>query len=398
LILALSAGVADGVVAGQSAVERYRAAQKIFEAYSEDGFKHDDSRAALDAMNEMSAASQDVVLELMARDPQAGAKEIEGVLCRLDADVDCEHQNYRSGVAELGPRLFLAQDRTGETGIVFLAGMRDGRPGALWRIDKSKRQAADRDQVLESWRPENSGSACMEREKKGDFSRCGPLYATVGALPPDAHGRPRFYVDAGYAQEMGATVGMQTSVWRWDGHAATLLWIDNHALMVDQKVGTSFAGSVLSIGEKDFFRSFFSCGSCVGRQMVHRLRITPEGVEDLGKASLTPELDLVDELFWRISKGKPTADIASPDVARFFKQPIKDAQRKSKKIDPDYFSTGMIDDVAVTKTGNVERLCFTPDDIGQLYFTIALGPNGKMRLTRVEEAGGKFGSCATAEK
>lgn len=397
MLAVLSVATTGGT--GQSPVERYRAAQKVFDAHSNGGFEHDDSAVALKAMKEMSAASEAAVLEVMAKNPTAGERDLTEVLCRLNASEECGDENHVSEVVELGPRLFVAQDRTGETGMVFIVGVVDGHPTVLWWIAEAGEQSMDTRGVLNAWKPENSGNACIEKEKKSErFSRCGPLYAAVGALPADADDRRRFYVDAGYAQEAGATILHQTSVWRWDGSKATLLWIDTHGFMIDQNVGTTFADGVLSIGEKDSFRTFYGCGSCEERQMVRKLRISPKGVEDMGKTSLTPELDLVDELFWRLANGRPTEDIASREVARHFRQAVEDSRRESKKIDRGWFSTGMLGETAVTMMGDSERLCFTDDELGRLYFTIAVLPAGKLRLTHVDEAAGQFGACAGLDR
>jgi hypothetical protein len=200
-------------------------------------------------------------------------------------------------------------------------------------------------------------------------------------------------VDAGYAQGAGATIGAQTSVWSWDGNTARLLWIDVHAVMVEQKLGIEFADGILTVGEKEEFRSFFACGSCEGRQVAHRLKITPTTIQDLGTFSTTPELDLVDELFWRLANGRQTADIAAAQVARLLKPQILAAKISSQKIYPDYFSTGMLMDVSVTQSGALKRLCFTVDDIGRLYFTIREAPTGGAKLVRVAQPSGPYQDC-----
>lgn len=162
--------------------------------------------------------------------------------------------------------------------------------------------------------------------------------------------------------------------------------------MIDQRIGTEFANGVLSIGEKDDFRSFYGCGSCEARQMVRRLQITPTGLTDLGKTSTTPELDLIDELFWRLANNKPTADIADPAVSRLLQPQIVSAREESKKIDPKWFSVGMLDEVSVKHNGDTESVCFTADDIGRLYFSIQ-GNHGKRRLVKVMQPSGSFGDC-----
>ena len=192
---------------------------------------------------------------------------------------------------------------------------------------------------------------------------------------------------------MGATVGHQTSVWRWDGDSATLLWIDWHDFMIDQKIGTEFSDGILTIGEKDDFRSFYGCGSCEARQMVRRLHITPTGIVDLGKTSTTPELDLIDELFWRLANNKPTAELAAPEVSRLLRPQIASAREESKKIDSKWFSVGMLGDVSVKRNGDTESVCFTADDIGRLFFTIQSSHLVERRLVKVIQPTGDYGDC-----
>jgi hypothetical protein len=56
---------------------------------------------------------------------------------------------------------------------------------------------------------------------------------------------------------MGATIGKQTSIWRWDGDRAELQWIGSYDFMIDQGNGTSFDEDkgVLTIGQKGDFRT-----------------------------------------------------------------------------------------------------------------------------------------------
>jgi hypothetical protein len=272
--------------------------------------------------------------------------------------------------------------------------MRDGKPTLLWSINTTEAQERDRRDWIGAWKADRAGGACRANGSGHKPGSCGPLYASLGLLPPDADGKPRFYIDAGYAQIMGATVGKQTSVWRWDGYKPELLWIDWHDFMIDQKDGTQFVDGVLSIGEKDEFRTFYGCGSCEARQMLRRLKITSNNVEDLGKVSTTPELDLVDELFWRLANDRLTADIASPQVSQLLKPQILAAKLESEKITPQFFTIGMLGDVFVNRTDNNEYLCFTVDgDIGQLYFILQNLPNKGAKLTDVKQAKDDYGDC-----
>lgn len=378
--------------------ERYREAKHIYDEHSQPGFQHDDSPAALKALKDMWAASADEVTQLLSHNQGATAMDIDTALCNLESQTDCAPSSDGANVVKLAASLFLVAQSSEETGTVFVVGLRDGKPGLLWSINTAEPQQLDRRGLLAAWRVDRSGNACGKATGY-NFARCGPLYAEVGLLTPTATGEPRFYIDAGYAQAAGATIGHQTSVWRWDGTIANLLWIDTHLVMIDQKTGNSFSDGVLTIGEKVEFRSFFSCGSCEGRQMLHRLRVTPSGIEDLGKTSTTPELDLIDELFWRLAHGKETSDIASPQVSHLLKPQIFESKALSKKIESDYFTTGMLGDVAITRGNSTKQLCFTVDgDIGRLYFTLKSTPGGQMTITHVVQPSGQFGDCPTTNR
>jgi hypothetical protein len=385
-----------GSIAAQTAKERYGIAKKIYEAHSIGDFLHDDSPAAIDALSTMWSSSAGAAIQLLSRNTQASAKDIHLLLCGIDPDADtCTLQNKPAeNVLELGPNLFAMSQFTGEAGTVFVVGPSRSGPSLLWSINASQPSEVDPRGLLGAWRADRAGESCRSENSRHPPGTCGPLYASLGPLPADKDGKQRFYVNAGYAQMMGATIGAQTSIWRWDGDNATLLWIDWYDIMIDQKLGTSFADGILGIAEKDEFRSFFSCGSCEARQMLHRLRITSSGIEDLGKASTTPELDLIDELFWRLANHKPTADIASEKVARLLEPQIADAAEDSKKIDPKWFSTGMLGEISIKRIGNIEHLCFTVDgDMGRLYFTIEKKQDKKAMLSEVKQQSGDYGDC-----
>jgi hypothetical protein len=375
---------------------RYRDAKRIFETHTEGDFLHDDSQAGIDALATMWSASAEEVVRVLAEKPEATTKDIEAALCGLlSLSNDCgEKDGARKSVLMLSPHVFLVSQFSGEAGTAFVVGLRDDKPALLWSINCEVPQKADPRDLLSAWKADRAGGSCRTKDSGHAPGTCGPLWSDIGQLPPDASGNPRFFVDAGYAQTLGATIGKQTSVWRWEADTAHLLWIDWYDFMIDQKIGTKYKEGILSIGEKDEFRSFFGCGACEARQMVRRLRVTPTGIEDLGEISTTPELDLVDELFWRLANGRSTSDIAEPQVSRFLRRQILSAKADSKKIDPDYFSTGMLMDISVEQKGNIKHLCFTVDgDIGRLYFTLRESPGRGARLIDVAQPSGSFGDC-----
>jgi hypothetical protein len=210
-------------------------------------------------------------------------------------------------------------------------------------------------------------------------------------LPPDGAGRPRFYIDAGYEQTIGATIGKQTSIWRWDGDRAALQWISFYDFMIDQAAGTRFENDkgILHVEEKGEFRTMFSCGACIDRPLDHSLLLTKDGVEDLGVRSLAPELDRIDELFWRLQKGLATEGIAARQVSRFLRAGVADAKVESKKTAPDWFSVGMIDSSTVKLTAAGAEVCLEPDaEFGTLLFKLRRMPDGGYLIRQVAAAEG----------
>ena len=397
LFLVVAIGLLSISAAGQMPAERYQEAKHQLEIHSPNqDFLDDDSPAAVQALADMWRASADAVINLLGQQPGATTQQISLVLCKLDGpSADCKGGNGPApDVIQLGPQLFVAALFSGEVGTVFVVGPRSGKPTLLWSIENSAPQAADPRGLLGAWKLDRAGGKCRETKSEHKPGTCGPLYAALGLLTPDSNGHPRFYISAGYAQIMGATIGKQASVWRWAGDRADLLWIDWYDFMIDQRLGDHFKEGILSFGEKEEFRSFFACGSCDGRAVMQRLRITPDGVDNLGKQSTMPELDLIDELFWRLSEGKSTANIATPQVSQLLRPQIVDAKRESHKIEPHFFSVGMLDDFSIHRSARGTKVCFTADgDVGRLYFNLEKAANGKTRITHVEQPTGNYRPC-----
>jgi hypothetical protein len=127
--------------------------------------------------------------------------------------------------------------------------------------------------------------------------------------------------------------------------------------------------------------------------MERRLRITPDDVEDLGKVSTKPELELIDELFYRLAHGKATRDIATDQVAQLLRPQMLEARKESKRIARGWFSTGMMGDMAYDRVGDSEDVCFTADDVGRFYFTMRWVSDKPVFITRAEQPEGAFGDC-----
>jgi len=375
---------------GQQPAERYKAAQAVLKAHiAEFDILNDDSREAHDALAQMWNAVGDAVIEILNAQPNASPQEIDGQLCRqLVAAAGCnEGFSPQHDVIVLGKDLFAVAVATANGGTVLILGRHDGKLAQLWSLATATvtREQDPRD-LIGAWRLDRTGGTCREKESLHKPGSCGPLYAELGLLPPDGQGRPRFYIDAGYEQTMGATIGKQTSIWRWEGDHAELQWIDWYDYMIDQALGTSFDNDkgMLHVGQKSDFKTMYSCGSCIDRALDRMVLLTKNGVKDLGVRSLAPELDRIDELFSRLQKGQATVGIASSQVVAFLRQGIAEAKKESKKIDPQWFSVGMIDSSMVKLTATGADVCLEPDgELGTLNFTLRRTADGGYFIERV---------------
>lgn len=219
-------------------------------------------------------------------------------------------ERYEEAVGELDPDLSTSTATLDSATLVMSVandGMGDvmvlsalpGQPTKIWHIGS----AAGNKQydVLRCWAP-------TDQKPRPCFPKM------IGALPNDATGAQRFYVKADYPQPAGCTRGSQLSIWRWTGQGAEPLYATSYAIYCDDPdQGARLHGDVFRIRQKGFFKVLFACGACAGRQLEHRIQITPSGISDLGTTSLTPELDLVDELYARIKAGQNGGDlIAAP--------------------------------------------------------------------------------------
>ena len=193
---------------------------------------------------------------------------------------------------------------------------------------------------------------------------------------------------------MGATIGKQTSIWRWDGDRAELQWIGSYDFMIDQGNGTSFDEDkgVLTIGQKGDFRTMYDCGQCIERPMEQRVLITKDGVEDLGVRSLVPEMDAIDEFLWRLSHRLPTADLASTQAAQLLRPQVLQATRDSRKIDKNFYSVGMVSDTTRrTKPG--AEVCMDADELGTLIVQMRRTADGGYFITHIAQPSGEAAAC-----
>lgn len=255
-------------------------------------------------------------------------------------------------------------------GNVFIVSKSDGRYHLAWSTSRVQRANGDQAKILAAWRPEHAlhGGRGPYWAASGS---AGSVSGQIGSLPSDASGHPRFYIDGMYAQSAGGTVGAQISVWSWDGVMARPLIARDYTVMIDQAVGTRVQGDLLKVQQKKFFRTFYSCGSCEERQTDWIVRLTPEGIQDLGEKSAVPELDAVDEFFYRTIHHRSATNIAAPSVLAIAEQIIGGARAEASAKDWKEFPTlGMIMGWKIHDDTGDKVLCLSLLDVGTNLFTL----------------------------
>jgi hypothetical protein len=200
----------------------------------------------------------------------------------------------------------------------------------------------------------------------------GPMWGSIGSLGSDDSGRPLFYLDAGYTAQEGNDCAYQLSVWAWDVSKAVPLLMHPYGQTLEATTGLEFRAPFLRLHEKDEFTTFFVTAPELGRQMVWTSLMEGDGVRDLGRRSLVPELDAVDNLIARLLKHQPTGSIATPKVAAFVGDALRNADLTVDSADPDelYGAVGELWQGDVTHTAKGAVLCFSADNLDNLAFTL----------------------------
>jgi hypothetical protein len=253
------------------------------------------------------------LLRQAAQRTRVDAHDYQEIVATLDPTLKVVATDLRQGTT-------LISTDQGNIGHVVIVTRQAGRLPELWRIDANLPAQGPSTEELHCWRPMAGIRPCASQ--------------VIGSLPPDARGRPRFYIQAGYAQEAGGTRGAQLSVWLWDGRAATPLYVSSYATGGEAEgQGATVDGDDIRIGRKDHFVTLDPCGACDGRQVVHRLKVMPDDhLEDLGTVSLTPELDLVDEIYTDIREGRMAQQLASQPVLALMRRSWEPMEGKSFQL------------------------------------------------------------------
>ncbi len=363
------------------AAHRVMAANKALEAHSNDFWLDDTAEAPgllaayWDTIHAWTTAWLQVRSDLKPQDLTKAATAFD------------DWSNWQ--FMQLGAGEVLISASRGEQGDVFILRQVRGRWILAWSLT-AWAASHNPDGPLAGWKPEGARNDCREHHSDGDWSSCGPLFGTVGQLPPDGRGRPRFYISANYAQEAGADIGGQASIWVWTGDGAEPQYVHAYGLTIEQDEGIRIKGDRLLIREKDSFKTLFACAACLGRQMDRTVRLTPDGAVDLGRVSLVPDLDLADEAMDRVLSGQPTGPMVAPRAASMLKAALADPRAKRQADPKDSRGLGMIDGWTLRPSRGGRRLCLVTDEAGALEFTLR-GPARHARIVAVRTLPGDCG-------
>jgi hypothetical protein len=311
------------------------------------------------------------VVGFLSAYPKASAREVQAHLAtRVEAD------DQRPSAVRLTGDAVVVAITWGFYGDVFLVSRAPGEPFAVtWDL-----------RALAEKGPPDGELAVWSYAEPGVHS--GPLGGRVLALPPTRAGRPRFLVDAFQHAQMGLEVSGQISVWEWSGREATPELIKTFVT-----TGGSHArlrGDRVLIFTKEMLETLYTCGSCEDPQGIWTLRITPDGVTDLGHALDQPLLKFVDDLLARVVRRQDTSAVASPRARAKLEEVVAGLREEYVKLANglevprvDELQLGMIMNWKVATHGKQRRIDLETDRI-HVIFTVAQRA-GKLYVTGVED-------------
>ena len=377
--LCASTSLAFGASPEPAALKRaYDAASRIVNHESTfSGFKIGNSPEDAAALEQQWTLAAEWLSLSLSGQSTLDEKQVSAKLHEIDSRLETD-------VLSLEPDIYLIGIRRDEIGTVFVLRRIDNHFQAVWNIREMTKRDLDQFPQLAAWSAQLASDDCFTKKRDSAGRRCGPMFTDkLGVLPRDRKGRPRFYVDAGYSQQIGETVGSQLSIWTWDGSRAVPLMAQSYGQMIDVPGEPELRNDVLRVRTKEEFTNFFSCGECRGRQMDWSIRIGPDGVQDLGRTSTMPELDSLDLLVERLVHRRPTAELASEDVAAAMAAVVKKQKATLASYpnsDSNYFSLGMLQNGEVEADPSAPKetlLCFSTDDLDSPFlFTLVSRQKG----------------------
>lgn len=216
------------------------------------------------------------------------------------------------GALALQPGLFVLSAAyelgDGAAGTFFvLARGADGHPAVAWRILDLAQAHLPTGDELGRW-----------AHLTATRYYSGSLVGTVHPLPPTRSGNPRFYVRA-YQAAHGGTSLLQVSLWEWRDGAAQPLLVHPFLQTEDEGPDPAFDGRHLRFSTKERSKTFFSLGGFAEPRGLWTVRVTPDGIRDLGHRWRSPHLRHLDRICTRLRAGRDASDLASPQALRWMR-------------------------------------------------------------------------------
>jgi hypothetical protein len=324
-----------------------------------DGFSIDDTPLASALLDRKWSLEAAWVVAYLNGHPSATADQVKAAISELGLDSD-------SILLDKG--MYGITTREGEIGNAFLIAADGKRFKVVWNAKDSMRSTIPKSKLLEAWSAKAAQSQCRAHKTDKDWLTCGPVYGSFNRIPDDRMKRRRFYLSAIYAEFAGLNAEAQLSIWTWDGSILQPQFIDDYVFYIDQPKGTEADGmqpdgESLRFRVRDQYRTFSTCCDDEGRPMDWKLKVTPTGIEDLGKRPVVSELETIDELFCRVAQDKLTDDIADPRVRSRVRTLIRQMPKKDGLP-----SLGTLEYSNAKPAGSLTEFCFEADY--SLLFTL----------------------------
>jgi hypothetical protein len=341
-------------------------------AASEDALSRGSARAVLDVLarqfsdglpdpdydrrvDQVWALAEGWVVSYLDANPTATAEDVAADLAALLRSPDGEEDRFRPTAVSLAAgenATFVVTLNWDWAGMFFVVVRRpSGCFEVAWRITDLARNGTGLKDDLERWATYKPGF------------HDGALAGRAITLPPDAHGRPRFCIDATTLPSIGENRPGQVSIWVWTGDRALPVFSRIYQLNYETW-SVMLEGDTLNVRVNEEYACFFACGSCVGPLGTWRLRVGPDRVDDLGTTPDEPELQLIDELLHRLASRLDARDLAADGVVKLL-APLMPALHPETGC-----FAGMIGSWRVDREGAISVVHFFADEVGAVDFTI----------------------------
>ena len=342
----------------------FRAANLAAQQHIDEFVRLDDDPSAPALLEAQWEALRQAAGRWLDQHPKTGRSTFEAALKAL------KPKDLDATAVQLDDHSWLVSVDVGGFGSVFILADHGHGFSSAWAIDRPQTWASRAHGRLKAWSPDRARDSCRTRTPEDKWDECGPLSGRIGLI----RGSGRFYIEGEYAQVAGVTIGAQLSLWSWNGVSARPIFSRYFNFMADQPWTVRVTANRLDVRSKDDFRRMSACGGCEGRQLVTSFRLTPAGVDKLNSRSLTPELDLVDAIYDRIARQRPTSDLASHQAAKVMAQQLKDDDNPVQPRNSAQRNVGMIQDWKILGSPGHKRLCLETDFGGAALFYIGQDP------------------------